>query len=119
NPDGYLASIANPANEAYQLSYTPEGLLTGLVEPRGGPPHVYTYDGSGRLTRDDDPVGGHQLLARIDQGNSYTVTVTSALTHTTSYGVVNLPNGDQQRITIAPSGARTDRLVRTDGTSIT
>jgi RHS repeat-associated protein len=45
------------------LAYAPGGLLVSLKEPRGDE-HRFEYDAFGRLTKDVDPSGSYQALAR-------------------------------------------------------
>jgi RHS repeat-associated protein len=117
NANGYLASITNPANEVVQLGYSPGGLLTSMTDPRNGSHHYY-YDALGRLTRDENAADGSMNLARVDNGNVYTVTVTTAMSRTTTYRVEDLPTGDRRRVNTDPNGLRSESLRRTDGTLI-
>jgi RHS repeat-associated protein len=116
--DGYLSRVTNPAGEAVQLTYssgTAAGLLATLTDPRGNV-HRYTYDDLGRLVRDENPAGGVTTLARTDiTDDHYTVTLTTALGRVTTYEVEELSTGDTRRVRIDPSGARTESLIRTDG----
>jgi RHS repeat-associated protein len=62
NADGYLASVTTPAGQTVRLEYAgPGGLMTALVDPRGGR-HAYAYDDIGRLGRDTDPADGFQVV---------------------------------------------------------
>ena len=115
---GYLSSVTNPAGEAVQLTYNSgaaEGLLATLTDPRANV-HRYFYDAVGRLVRDENPAGGVKILARTDiTDDHYTVTVTTALGLVTTHEVEELSTGDTRRVRIDPSGARTESLIRTDG----
>jgi RHS repeat-associated protein len=113
NPNGYLVSITNPANEVVGLGYTADGLLTSMTDARNGL-HRYYYDALGRLIYDENAAGGSMSLARIDNGNVYTVTLTTAMSRTTTYRVENLPTGDRRQINTDPNGLRTESLFRTD-----
>ena len=74
------------------------------------------YDALGRLIRDENPAGGVTTLARTDMTEDhYTVTLTTALGRVTTYEVEELSTGDTRRVRVAPSGARTEALYRTDG----
>jgi RHS repeat-associated protein len=123
DPNGYLASIANPAGEAFGFTYTPDGLLSHLTDPRGNL-HNFLFDSAGRLRRDEDPAGAVTTLSYSTgdelalSTNVYTVTVTTMLTRSTSYRVEHLPSGDSLRVTTEPSGARTEFLLRVDGSRI-
>jgi RHS repeat-associated protein len=118
NGDGYLSRVTNPAGEAVQLAYhsgDAEGLLATLTDPRGNV-HRYTYGPLGRLIRDENPAGGVTTLARTElTDDHYAVNLTTALGLVTTYEVEDLPTGDQRRVRIEPSGARTESLIRTDG----
>ncbi|MDN3513168.1 MAG: carboxypeptidase regulatory-like domain-containing protein [Candidatus Brocadia sp.] len=120
NGDGYLSRVTNPAGEAVQLTYNSgdaEGLLATLTDPRGNV-HRYTYDTLGRLIRDENPAGGEKTLARTDIADGhYSVTLTTALGQANTYEVEELSTGDMQRVSIDPSGARTETLIRTNGSS--
>ena len=99
----YLASLINPASESIQLASTAGGLLTSLTDARG---HTYqfTYDSLGRLIRDADPAGGVKTLARVDAGQAYTITLSTALNRTTTYQVTSQLTGDQDRTNTWPNG---------------
>jgi RHS repeat-associated protein len=116
--DGYLSRVTNPAAESVQLTYNigvAEGLLSTLTDPRGNM-HRYQYDALGRLVRDENPAGGVTTLARTDiTDNHYAVAVTTALGRVTTYEVEEIPTGDTRRVRIDPDGARTETLIRNDG----
>ena len=118
--DGYLSSVTNPAAEAVQLTYNSgnaEDLLATLTDPRGNV-HRYFYDAVGRLVRDENPAGGVKTLARTDiTDDHYAVSVTTASGLVTTHEVEELSTGDTRRVRISPSGARTETLFRTDGSS--
>jgi RHS repeat-associated protein len=115
---GYLSRVTNPAGEAVQLTYNSgdaEGLLATLTDPRGNT-HRYLYDALGRLVRDENPAGDVKSLARTDiTDDHYAVAVTTALGLATTYEVDELPTGDTRRVRIDANGARTESLIRTDG----
>ena len=117
NAEDNLASVTNPAGETTRFTYTPEGLLTGLTDPRGGS-HAFEYDAQGRLARDTNPVGGFTTLSRSDDDDGYTVTITNALSDTTTMQVETLPSGDQRRVSTAPNGATTTTLIKSNGSRI-
>ncbi|MCJ7550096.1 MAG: hypothetical protein MUQ30_10480, partial [Anaerolineae bacterium] len=105
-----LTGITNPASESIQLASTAEGLLTSLTDARGNIYH-FTYDSQGRLIRDADPAGGVKTLARTEAGQTYTVTLSTALNRTTTYQITNQLNSDQERINTLPD-ATVDRVTR-------
>ncbi|MGH7165275.1 MAG: Ig-like domain-containing protein, partial [Nitrospiraceae bacterium] len=114
--DGYLASIITPAGETTALTYATDGLLARLKDARANT-HTYTYDTLGRLIKDEDPAGGFAALARTDQANGYTVSLSSTLGRTTSYQVERLLAGGLRRVTTDPSGLVTATVVSTNGTT--
>lgn len=105
--DGYLASVTNPASETTSFTYAPGGLLTLKVDARNNQ-HLYAYDSKGRLAYDQGPDGSYKLLSRVTEHNAYTVTVTTAMSRTTTYRVEDLAGGAQRRIKTDPSGARAE-----------
>jgi RHS repeat-associated protein len=114
HPNGFLSSITSPAGETVGLDYTADGLLTTMTDPRNGI-HVFEYDNLGRLTRDEDPAEGFQSLARVENGMSFTVTLTTAMSRTTTYRVEELSTGDQRKVNTSPDGLRREMLIRVDG----
>ena len=112
--NGYLASIANPAGETTEFTYTADGLLTSMRDARNAN-YTFWYDTLGRLIRDDDPVGGFKTLSRAESKDAYTVTVTTALSQTTTYLVQELLTGAQKRSITYPNGLTGETLRYTDG----
>ncbi|MCY1019272.1 HNH/endonuclease VII fold putative polymorphic toxin [Pyxidicoccus sp. MSG2] len=110
--DGYLSRVTNAANESVRLEYRPGGLLTKLTDPRGHE-HLFTYDGEGRLVRDEDPAGGWKSLERTDAADGFSVRVSTALGRTTTYAVQWTPAGDTvRRITDAAGSVTTAHQYR-------
>src|SRR5262249_23100106 len=92
---GYLARVANPANEAVQLTYNSgaaEGLLAALTDA-AGQVHRFTYDAEGRLIRDENPAGGVVTLARTVTTTGFIVSRTTAVGLVTRYETQFLSNG--------------------------
>ena len=116
NTNGYLTSMSNPAKETVRMSYDDGGLLRTFQSAAGGI-WRFTYDDKGRLVRDQDPLGGYTALARKVIEYGYEVIVTTAEGQVTTYRVEELPNGDQRRTRVEPSGAETVLLSRRDGTN--
>ncbi|MGH8474248.1 MAG: RHS repeat-associated core domain-containing protein [Methylococcales bacterium] len=114
--NGYLNRITDPANESYQFGYTADGLMTNQTDPRGNA-YSYVYDALGRLTRDNDPASGFKTLARTEQGNSYTVSLSTALNRTDTYQVQTLSTDDQKRINTDPAGLQTQLVGSLNGTN--
>ncbi len=96
-PGGYLTQITNPAANAVGFTYGPTGLLATHTDLRGGN-HVFTFDGDGLLTRDENPAGGSWDLARTENGDSVTVTMTTA-------------EGRQETHTVTETSTQTSRVV--------
>ncbi len=101
NADGYLASITDPASQSVAFSYGIGGLLDTLVDARNKL-YRFTYDGLGRLIRDDDPAGGFTTLTRAASG--FKITRSRALGHSWSYEVQRSSDGAETRIVTKPSG---------------
>jgi YD repeat-containing protein len=118
DPNHYLGSITNPAGEAYHFSSTAGGLLTSLTTPRGHA-SLNTYDGQGRLIRHSDPAGGFKELTRIGDAGAYSVTLTTALSRTTTYLVQDPPSGDQRRVTTDPAGLEWELIKGAGDTRLT
>jgi len=116
--NGYLASVTNPAGEAYQMQYTADGLLTRFTDPRNNASQ-FAYDGLGRLQNDANASGGSQNLARTELDDGYTVTRSTALGRATAYSVENLSTGDRQRKVRTPDGLETQTLLGTNGSTKT
>jgi len=116
NANGYLSSITAPGNRITQLATTSDGLLTSMTDPRGNV-YQFTYDSLGRLIRDDDPAGGFKTLARTAAGQSYTVSLSTALNRTTAYQVTNPAAGGDSRADTLPSGLQNLSTRNADGTS--
>jgi RHS repeat-associated protein len=108
HPSGYLATVANPAQETTGFTYYGnDGLLETLTKPRGGV-YRFTYDTLGRLTQDADPATGSLSLDRTDgSGAAYSVQATTAMGRVSGYAVDYLPSGAEQRTETDPSGKQT------------
>src|SRR5262249_36607056 len=120
HPDGYLATLTNPAGETFSFTYyggVAEGLLASLTNPRGKT-SAFAYDALGRLTTDTDAAGGFQVLSRVDEvlGEGWAVTLSTAMGTTTQYQIDKLPTGDQLRTNTLPDGLQTMEQIGTNGT---
>lgn len=113
--DGYLAAITNPASETNTFLYQPGGLLSYMRTPRNFE-HFFTYDENGRLTKDEDPAGGSQSLARTGTFADHTVTRTTAEGRIHRYQTENqvLARGKRTRHYL-PDGTGTARDELVDG----
>jgi RHS repeat-associated protein len=101
NNNGYLDSLTNPAGETHRFTYDDGGLLKTM---RNAKNLLYqmTYDSLGRLTKDQDPLGGFKALSRTEiYSNScstcgdvgFQVTMTTALGKKTTYRVERVTPG--------------------------
>ncbi|MFN8441614.1 MAG: RHS repeat-associated core domain-containing protein [Caldilineaceae bacterium] len=113
--NGYLASVTNPASETTRMSYSESGLLTTFTTPLGQS-STFTYTHAGYLTRDQDAIDGSLELNRQRIGQGYVVSVTTALSHTTTYQVVTDNLGTQLFTDTLPSGERSVEIKRTNAT---
>lgn len=112
--NGYLSRVTNPAGETRQFSYTDDGLLTSLTDPRQNV-FTYTYDALGRLVKAQDPVGGYKEFTRTELANGFIVSLTTALSRTTSYQVERLTTGERRLIYTFPDGTRNQGIIGTNG----
>ncbi len=103
--NGFLASIANPADETVQLVSTATGLVTEYTDPRGHR-STYGFEPDGRLIQNTDPVGGGQELALAFTPAGFAVSRTTALGRTTTYEVASLADRVQQRVVTSPDGTQ-------------
>jgi RHS repeat-associated protein len=127
--NGFLSNVTNPAGESVALRTASNGLLQSLTDPRGpGYEHAFSYDAKGRLSLDRNPAGGYKSLARTDNGNTYTVAVSTALGRTQTYRVDALKSNDVRYTRTRPDGTAEVALVngaggrtttRADGTTVT
>jgi RHS repeat-associated protein len=128
-----LASITNPASESYQFQYNSLGLLSQLTDRRSGI-HTFTYDDSGRLTKDQDPAGGFLSLTRAGsasnfgvlrqtaEGRSSTVAwqqpsdlvTTRPTTGADGFVTTTLQNGDGSSSVTPPNGVTYSRTTSSD-----
>ncbi len=104
--DGNLASITNPAGEAFQFQYDVNGLLSQTTDTRGGL-HNFTYDADGLLIRDAGPDGGFLSFARSGAGYNYVVTRTTAEGRTDAFSAALPGQTADQRVHIGADGVPT------------
>ncbi|HWW61238.1 MAG TPA: hypothetical protein VN181_07720, partial [Thermoanaerobaculia bacterium] len=123
---GKLTSIANAAAESHLFSYSADGLLSRLIDPRGGV-HKFMYDENGLLTKDEDPAGGFISLMRSGGGGNYRVTRTSAEGRQQSYQLALREDLTDRRSyagldglsSVSTSAGGTNTLITPDGTTLT
>lgn len=116
NSDGYLASMRDPGLPAATFDYYGDGLLKALTTPRGNTNH-FSYDPLGRLSKDDDPLGGSKAYTRTSTSDTTHVHETTALGRTNDYDVQYLADGSLQRAVTNSAGVQSGFTDRVDGTS--
>ena len=105
--DGYLTSVTDPSDETVTLSYADGGLLTSLTEPRGPrDEHQFEYDELGRLTKDTEPSGSFQSLARSSTADAFLVAHTTKLGRTRTYQVQPVGAGGSTRTITQEDGSQ-------------
>lgn len=102
--NGYLASITNPANETYEMTYVSSGGLLQSFEKPTGASSSFLYDAKGLLLKDTHSGGYFSELARIAESVSgKTQTLVSRMGRTTTVehnnagktGTTTYPDGSQ------------------------
>ena len=101
---GYLATLTNPAGEVVRTEHDSLGMLARLTDAKQNPPHVFTYNARGRLSRDDDPGGGFQTLAGQATDTSFVVPITTALNRVSAYAVHFQSDSARVRLFTDPAG---------------
>lgn len=109
--NGYLATVTNPANEVYRMTYSNDGLMTEFRDRRNQL-NSFQYDALGYLTQDINAGGGGWVLNRetIDV-NQHNVRMTSAENRVYEYRVEEQSDGDRIETNISPDGA-TNQITR-------
>jgi RHS repeat-associated protein len=113
--NGYLTAIQNPAQETSRFTYTLDGLLTNMVTPRNEV-YTYTYNSSGRLIRDENPVGGYKDLQRYHR-DSVMVELTNALGDEATFYNRVFRNGISFRRIEGPNGFTSWSKTSVDGST--
>ncbi len=96
NPDGYLETIINPANESSKFSYT-QGLLTSFTDPKGNI-YQFEYDELGRLKSRQEPDGSFELLTRKRTEKGFEVAKITATGRESTYLTERLSNGKERQV---------------------
>jgi RHS repeat-associated protein len=113
--EGRLTEIVSPGSITRSFGYdATSGLLTTFTNPRSDV-YEFSYEDDGRLATDEDPAGGSKALAKTSDGTSYTVGVTTAEGHETSYRVERAPNGSKTRERALPDGTTQTSVRGRDG----
>ncbi len=83
--NNHLASVSYPGDSTYAFAYTPDGLLTEKVDPRGNR-FGQQYEAAGLITRVSDPEGGNWGFSRTVDNAGYTfITLQTAEGNATTY----------------------------------
>ncbi|HRI71559.1 MAG TPA: hypothetical protein PK156_45310, partial [Polyangium sp.] len=116
NPEGYLNTLTNPANERVTMHYYPgTGLLYQWTDAKNQA-RMFGYDFlTGRLTTDANPAGGSKTLNKTSISNGYRVDLATALGRTTRYEVTRSAGGAKLRSVTAPSGLVSQANVYSNG----
>ena len=121
--NNHLVSVIYPDEGAYTFAYTPDGLLTEKVDPRGNR-FGQQYDATGLITRVFDPEGGSWDFSRTVDNAGYTsVTLQTAEGQATTYQDRTDSTGAYASIKTDPAGSvstftrSADDLFETEQTS--
>jgi len=121
---GYLASVTDPNQENFTLSYVTgasaeNGLLATFQPPNGfgtqGFVHKFAFSPEGYLLRDTDPAGASESLTRTVVSDGWDSTFTSGEGRTTSYRNETLSTNADYRTFVSPSGAMSTWQRNLDG----
>ena len=119
----HLVSVIYPDDAAYTFAYTPDGLLTEKVDPRGNL-FGQQYDATGLITRVFDPEGGSWAYSRTVDNAGYTsVTLQTAEGQATTYQDRTDSTGTYTSVKTDPAGSLStytrsaDDLLETEQTS--
>ncbi|MGH8473304.1 MAG: RHS repeat-associated core domain-containing protein, partial [Gammaproteobacteria bacterium] len=115
---GYLATVTNPAGQTHAMAYTAEGLLTAFIDAKGNS-NRFEYDDLGRLIKDTDAGGGGWTLARTENADGYTSSMTTAEGRTTTFTVEPLSTGDRRQVNTYSDGTVQTKLFKTNGEETT
>ncbi|MEQ1832018.1 MAG: hypothetical protein ABL977_03100, partial [Candidatus Eisenbacteria bacterium] len=114
NAQGFLSKVAHPGGGVDSLGYERAagnqvvGSAPSLLVHHRSPEnevHAFTYDASGRLSRDTDPAGGYHDLALVPASvtdTTRTITRTTRMGRVTQYDVKELLGGIHRRLIRSP-----------------
>ncbi|MCF6211896.1 MAG: RHS repeat protein [Gammaproteobacteria bacterium] len=88
------------------MTYTADGLMTAFTD-RNGNRTDFTFDATGRLTEDKNPIDGGWQLARTEIDRGYCVAMTSGEGRVSIYQVERLPDGTRRQTDTARDGSIT------------
>ncbi len=115
---GYLKTLTTPENRRTEFEYNTSGLMQFKIDARE---HRwdYGYDANGRLISDSRPDGSGWTITSRDLGNGSETDFTSRLGRTSTYGVVNEPDGTEIRYSRAPDATESHTTIDPAGTRTT
>ena len=95
--NGYLETVTNPAGELTRVQHDSVGLLVRFIDPKNNPPRQFVYDSIGRLTSDQNSIGGSWSSTRQQTDSSFTVGWSTALGRTQTHFTQPKPDGSELR----------------------
>lgn len=84
NASGLISSVQNPKSETYYLTYKTGTELLATFQKPGGQTSTFTYDSSGKLTKDQSYGGNFWSLVETS-GATWPIQMSSAIGVTTNY----------------------------------
>jgi RHS repeat-associated protein len=117
--NGRLTQVRDPANATVTLGYATGGLLQTVTDPRANVASRFTYDSLGRVTREENAIGGSQNFARTVSDQGDTVRVTDGLSRTRSSFHTRGQNRDETTVAVDAAGLQTTSTNRLDGVAAT
>jgi len=115
---GRLASVHEAGRRApWTMGYN-GAMLSTFREPDGAE-HQFFFDEEGKLTRDEDALGGWQTLSWSDSDGVRTVDHLQAEGTVRRTRMVHLPDGSQDRVYTGADGLSTTTRLYADGSSRT
>ncbi len=117
--NGRLVQVTNPASESVTLGYTAGGALQSVTDPRGNLSSRFAYDSLGRITAEQNAIGGSQSFVRSIADNADTVRVTDALGRARAVSDSRDRSLVATRVSIDAAGLQTTSAQRVDGVTVT
>lgn len=124
--NGYIATITNPVNEIFSMTYTDGGLMTSFTNPRNFQ-STFEYFKRGPLKKDLNAAGGSWTLSKTRLKKGFEVQMQTAEGRTIQHKLKRLDNDDLKRIVIKEDGSQNEEtqgadevntITRADGTVI-
>jgi RHS repeat-associated protein len=117
--NGRLSKVTNPAGESLTLAYTSSGLLQSVTDPRQNLASRFVYDSLGRITTEQNALGGSQAFTRGIADAADTVQVTDALNRSRRVTDSRDRSLVATRVTVDAAGLQTSSSQRADGVTTT